>query len=177
MNKEFNLKSRKNAILNKDKFYNLTYNIKDKQKETTVSTGKNAFTLLELLVVILILGLLAGTVVPKIIGSATKAKVDLVCTNMAGAAQAVKMFKVDNGMYPETEEGFEALQTNPDSDKYSNYASTAYLEHLPTDSWGSKMVYLKVGNGFDIISYGADRREGGTDEYADIKYSNCHKDK
>ena len=177
MSKEFDLKSHKNNILNKNKYNNLTFNTKYKQKKIADIAEKNAFTLLELLVVILILGLLAGTVVPKIIGSATKAKVDLVCTNMAGAAQAVKMFKVDNGMYPETEEGFEALQTNPDPDKYSNYASTAYLEHLPTDSWGSKMIYIKVGNGFDIISYGADRREGGSDEYADIKYSNCHKDK
>ena len=177
MTKEFELKSHKNIMLNKNKVNNLTTEIKGKQKKIIGRTEKNAFTLLELLVVILILGLLAGTVVPKIIGSATKAKVDLVCTSMAGAAQAIKMFKVDNGMYPETEEGFEALQTNPDPDKYSNYATTAYLEHLPTDSWGAKMVYLKVGNGFDIISYGADKREGGTDEYADIKYSQCHKDK
>jgi general secretion pathway protein G len=136
-------------------------------------TSKKGFSLLELLVVILILGILAAAVVPKVVGAGDKAKVDLVCVNMKGAANALKMFKLDNGMYPETEEGFAALQANPDSDKYANYAPSAYLEKLPKDSWGAKMVYIKTGNAFDIISYGADRREGGTEEYSDIKYSGC----
>lgn len=148
---------------------NLTIYINKKYKTIT----KKAFSLLELLVVILILGLLAATVVPKIIGSSDQAKIDLVCVNMKGAANALKMFKLHNGMYPETEEGFAALQANPDTDKYPNYATSAYLEKLPKDSWGSKMVYIKTGNVFDIISYGADKKEGGTDEYADIKYSKC----
>ncbi|HHD82132.1 MAG TPA: type II secretion system protein GspG [Campylobacterales bacterium] len=148
---------------------NLTLNTNEKYKKTY----KKAFSLLELLVVILILGILAAAVVPRVVGAGDKAKVDLVCVNMKGAANALKMFKLDNGMYPETEEGFEALQANPDSDKYANYAPAGYLEKLPKDSWGSKMVYIKTGNAFDIISYGADRREGGTDEYADIKYSAC----
>ena len=173
MTKEFNLKSRKNGILNINKYNNLTNTTNTKQKKIIVSTTKNAFSLLELLVVILILGILAAAVVPKVVGAGDKAKVDLVCVNMKGAANALKMFKLDNGMYPETEEGFEALQSNPDSDKYTNYASSAYLEKLPKDSWGAKMVYIKTGNAFDIISYGADKREGGSDEYSDIKYSGC----
>ena len=136
-------------------------------------TAKEGFSLLELLVVILILGILAAAVVPKVVGAGDKAKVDLVCVNMKGAANALKMFKLDNGMYPETEEGFKALQANPDADKYANYASSAYLEKLPKDSWQSTMLYIKTGNTFDIISYGADRKEGGTEEYSDIKYSEC----
>ena len=148
---------------------NLTLYINKKYKTIT----KKAFTLLELLVVILILGLLASTVVPAILGSSEDAKRDLVCINMKGAANALKMFKLHNGMYPETEEGFSALQANPDTDKYPNYATSAYLEKLPKDSWGRKMVYLKTGNSFEIISYAADQKEGGTDENADIKYSNC----
>jgi general secretion pathway protein G len=136
-------------------------------------TRRKGFSLLELLVVILILGILAAAVVPKVVGAGDKAKVDLVCVNMKGAANALKMFKLDNGMYPETEEGFAALQSNPNADKYDNYASSAYLEKLPKDSWGAKMVYIKIANNFDIISYGADKREGGTEEYSDIKYSAC----
>lgn len=165
------LKRSKRMDLIKNKKNNLIY----KSKITREKTVKKAFSLLELLVVILILGILAAAVVPKVVGAGDKAKVDLVCVNMKGAANALKMFKLDNGMYPETEEGFEALQSNPDKDKYSNYASSAYLEHYPKDSWGNKMVYIKKGNKFDIISYGADKREGGTDEYADIKYSDCQK--
>ena len=148
---------------------NLTVYINKKYKTIT----KKAFSLLELLVVILILGLLAATVVPRIIGAGDQAKIDLVCVNMKGAANALKMFKLHNGMYPETEEGFSALQANPDTDKYPNYATSAYLEKLPEDSWGRKMVYLKTGNSFEIISYAADQKEGGTDENADIKYSKC----
>jgi len=146
-----------------------------KIKHSQEGTIKKAFSLLELLVVILILGILAAAVVPQVVGAGDKAKVDLVCVNMKGAANALKMFKLDNGMYPETEEGFEALQSNPDKDKYANYASSSYLENYPKDSWGAKMVYIKTGNKFDIISYGADKREGGTEEYADIKYSGCSK--
>ncbi len=171
MIEQMKLKTLKRIDLIKNKKNNLTY----KYKATREKTVKKAFTLLELLVVILILGILAAAVVPKVVGAGDKAKVDLVCVNMKGAANALKMFKLDNGMYPETEEGFEALQSNPDKDKYTNYASSAYLENYPKDSWGNKMVYIKTGNKFDIISYGADKREGGKDEYADIKYSECNK--
>ena len=171
MTKERELKALNNETLSFNKTYNLTNQIKLSQQKTT----KRAFSLLELLVVILILGILAAAVVPKVVGAGDKAKVDLVCVNMKGAANALKMFKLDNGMYPDTEEGFEALQSNPDPDKYPNYASSAYLEKLPKDSWKNKMIYIKTGNSFEIISYGADRREGGTDEYADIKYSECNK--
>ena len=171
MTKHIKLKREKTIHLIKFDKNDLTI----KTKYARETTAKKAFSLLELLVVILILGILAAAVVPKVVGAGDKAKVDLVCVNMKGAANALKMFKLDNGMYPETEEGFQALQSNPDSDKYSNYASSAYLENLPKDSWGAKMVYIKTGNAFDILSYGADKREGGTDEYSDIKYSGCNK--
>jgi len=169
MTKETVQKAQNVNILIDSETINLTNETKLKHQKTV----KKAFSLLELLVVILILGILASTVVPKIVGAGDKAKKDLVCVQMKGAANALKMFKLDNGMYPDTEEGFAALQSNPDSDKYPNYSSQAYLEKLPKDSWGAKMVYIKTGNKFDIISYGADRREGGTDEAADIKFSEC----
>ena len=102
-------------------------------------------------------------------------KRDLVCSSMRGNAQALKMFKLDNGVYPSTKEGLETLLSNPDVLKYPYYAPTAYLEHLPTDSWGTEIVYVKTEDGFELISYGADRREGGEDEYADIFYSECRK--
>lgn len=172
MTEEIKLEIEEKHTLRIYKIMNVTNKTKH-QHEKTVIGSKKGFSLLELLVVILILGILAAAVVPKVVGAGDKAKVDLVCVNMKGAANALKMFKLDNGMYPETEEGFEALMSNPDSDKYSNYASSAYLEKLPKDSWGAKMVYIKTGNAFDIISYGADKREGGTDEYSDIKYSGC----
>jgi general secretion pathway protein G len=136
---------------------------------------KKAFSLLELLVVILILGLLAAFVAPNLIGAGEKAKRDLVCTQMSSIAQALDMFKLDNGTYPETEEGLNALLSNPDPDKYPNYSTQPYLKKLPKDSWRQPFVYVKNGNSFDLISLGADRKEGGDGDGADIYYSRCQK--
>jgi len=136
---------------------------------------RHAFSLLELLVVILILGILAAFVAPNLIGAGEKAKRDLVCTQMASVGQALKMFKLDNGTYPDTEEGLQALMKNPDPDKYPNYSPKPYLEKLPKDSWKQPFVYLKKGDDFDLISLGADRKEGGEGEGADIYYSRCRK--
>ncbi len=134
---------------------------------------KSAFTLLELLVVILILGLLAAFVVPNIVGAGDKAKRDLVCTQMHSIANALDMFKMDNGTYPDTEEGLKALISNPDPDKYPTYSSKPYLKRLPKDSWGQPFQYVKMGDKFELISFGADRKEGGSGDAADIKYSQC----
>jgi len=150
----------------------LTKNLTGKINSKHQKTSRKAFSLLELLVVILILGILAAAVVPNIIGAGDKAKVDLTYVNMKGAENALKMFKLDNGMYPDTEEGFAALLSNPDTDKYPNYNTVSpYLERFPKDAWQGKMIYMKTGNSFDIISYGADRREGGTEVAADLKFS------
>ncbi len=123
--------------------------------------------------IILVFPVFAAFVVPTVPCAGEKVKIDLVCVNMRGNAQALKMFKLDNGVFPSTKEGNEALLSNPDILKYPNYAVDAYLYKLPKDSWGGKMVYLKIKDGFELISYGADRREGGEDEYADIYYSEC----
>ena len=136
---------------------------------------KAAFTLLELLVVILILGLLAAFVVPNIIGAGDKAKRDLVCSQMGSVSSALDMFKMDNGMYPDTEEGLKALVSNPDADKYPAYSSKPYMKRVPKDSWGQPIQYIKTDNGFDLISFGPDRKEGGSGDNADIKYSDCNK--
>jgi len=150
----------------------LTKNLTGKINSKHQKTSRKAFSLLELLVVILILGILAAAVVPRVVGAGDKAKVDLTYVNMSGAKNALKMFKLENGVYPETEEGFEALLSNPDTDKYPNYRTgTSYLEKLPKDAWQGKMIYIKTGDSFDIISYGADRKEGGTGFAADLRLS------
>jgi general secretion pathway protein G len=136
---------------------------------------RNAFSLLELLVVILILGILAAFVAPNLIGKGEQAKRDLVCVQMNSAGQALDMFKLDNGVYPETEEGLEALISNPDPDKYPNYRSTPYMKSLPKDSWQNTFGYLKNENGYELISFGADRKEGGNGDAEDIFLSKCRK--
>lgn len=138
---------------------------------------RKAFSLIELLIVIAILGLLVGLIGPALIDQFGKAKRDLTCTQMGGISQTLDMFKLDNGVYPSTDEGLEALISNPDADKYPNYSSTPYFQKgkMPKDSWKRKFEYISAGNDFDLISLGADGKEGGEGESADIYLSKCQK--
>lgn len=136
---------------------------------------RNAFSLMELMIVIVILGLLASFVMPNILGQSEKAKKGLVCTQMESIKNTLRMFKVDNGTYPTTEEGLEALAKNPSEEKYKNYAEGSYFTDaiLPRDSWGNNFVYLNEEGELEIISLGADGAEGGKEEGADITLSQC----
>ncbi len=139
--------------------------------------SKKGFSLIEIMIVIIILGLLASVVLPNLMGTAGEAKQKLVCIQMKNVSEALKMFKLDNGLYPETEEGLNTLVTNPDEEKYPNYAGKGYFEegNMPKDPWKRKFIYVKSENGYDLISLGADAKEGGVDEARDIRYSECQK--
>jgi len=139
------------------------------------SVGRAGFSLIELLIVIVILGGLVAVVAPGLMDSADQAKRDTVCLKMNDIGKRLDMFKLDNGVYPETEEGLEALLSNPDSEKYPNYRAKPYLKKLPKDSWRTPFVYLKTGEGFDLISFAADRKEGGEENNRDIRFSECNK--
>ena len=84
------------------------------------------------------------------------------------------MFSLDNGSYPDTEEGFAALLSNPDAEKYPNYRAKPYLKKLPKDSWRTAFIYIKKGDDIEIISFGSDRKEGGEDNGKDILFSQCN---
>ncbi len=147
----------------------MTKAIKEQKKR------RDAFSLLELLVVILILGILAAFVAPNLIGKGEQAKRDLVCIQMSSVSGTLDMFKLDNGMYPETEEGLQALLSNPDPERYPNYREAPYMTSMPKDSWQNQFGYLKNENRFELISFGADRKEGGSGEAEDIFFSKCKK--
>jgi len=138
--------------------------------------SKSAFTLIELMIVIVILGLLAAMVIPNLTGKGEEAKRKLVCVQMKSIYNgALDMFKVDNSTYPTTEEGIEALVKNPDPQKYSNYSSSGYFKDnkLPKDSWGRKFIYMNNDGKVELVSLGADGKEGGEKEAADIKLTQC----
>lgn len=136
---------------------------------------KKAFSLIELMIVIIILGLLASMVMPNLIGKADDAKRKLVCIQMNSVFEALKMFKLDNGVYPSMKEGLGALSTNPNPEFYVNYASSGYIEgqKLPKDSWGTLFIYINKEGVIELISFGADRKEDGKGEGADIRFSEC----
>jgi len=137
---------------------------------------RKGFTLIELMIVIVILGLLAAMVMPSLTGKGEEAKRNLVCVQMKSIYNgALDMFKISNSVYPSTEEGLEALTSNPDEEKYPNYSRSGYFKDnkMPKDSWGSKFIYINDDGIVELISLGADRREGGKDEASDIKMSEC----
>lgn len=135
--------------------------------------SKKGFTLIELLVVILILGLLAGIVGPRLFGHTDEAKQTTAKLQIENLSSALKMYKVDNGFYPSTEQGLQALVTAPSSGNIpKKWKKGGYLEkrQVPKDPWGNAYVYLSPGiNGdFDISSYGADGAPGGEEGDKDI---------
>jgi general secretion pathway protein G len=136
---------------------------------------RTGFSLIELLIVIVILGGLVAVVAPGLMDSADQAKRDTVCLKMNDLKKRLDMFKLDNGVYPDTEEGFNALLGNPDQDKYPNYRAKPYLKKLPKDSWRTEFIYLNKGDEVEIISFASDRKEGGEDGGKDILFSNCNK--
>ena len=142
------------------------------QKHTELRAG---FSLIELLIVIVILGGLVAVVAPGLMDAADGAKRDTVCLKMNDLGKRLDMFKLDNGNYPETEEGFQALLSNPDADKYPNYRAKPYLKKLPKDSWKTPFIYIRKGSEFELISFAADRKEGGEESNKDILFSECSK--
>ena len=129
------------------------------------------FTLIELLVVIVILGILASIVVPQFMGEPHKARVVQATLQIENFSTALKRFYLDNGYYPATEQGLEALKKKPSIGRIpKKYPNEGYMNKIPKDPWDNEYVYISPGmhGPFDLASYGADGEEGGTDENADI---------
>jgi general secretion pathway protein G len=131
------------------------------------------FTLIELMVVIVILGILAGLIVPRIMGRPEEARRTKARVQMEGIETALKLYKLDNGIYPSTEQGLQALVEPPSTGVLPRkWREGGYLEKgkVPKDPWGNDYVYLSPGlhGEFDIISYGADGQPGGEGAAADI---------
>jgi general secretion pathway protein G len=135
--------------------------------------ANRGFTLIELMVVIIILGILAMWVAPKIMsrpGQARQVKARLDIQNLENA---LKLFKLDNGTYPTTEQGLQALVEKPGTGTVpKNWKTGGYLEkgRVPKDPWGNDFVYLSPGlkSDLDIISYGLDGVPGGEEENKDV---------
>lgn len=129
------------------------------------------FTLIELLVVVVILGVLAALVVPKVMSRPDEARIVAARQDISAILQALKLYRLDNGRYPSTEQGLQALVTKPATEPLpSNWKSGGYLDKLPKDPWGSPYQYLYPGvkGEMDVFSYGADRQAGGEGADADI---------
>jgi len=129
------------------------------------------FTLIELMVVLVILGVLAAMIAPKIMNRPDEARVMAATQDIASVLQALKLYRLDNMRYPSTEQGLQALVTKPTIEPVpGNWKSGGYLEKLPKDPWGTPYLYLNPGRHgeIDVYSLGPDGQPGGEGKDADI---------
>lgn len=129
------------------------------------------FTLIEILVVIVILGILAGLIVPRIMDRPDQARIVAAKADIAAIMNALKLYKLDNGVYPSAEQGLQALVKLPERGEIPrNWKQGGYLERLPKDPWGTDYQYLNPGlsGEIDVVSLGADGKPGGEGTAADI---------
>jgi general secretion pathway protein G len=132
---------------------------------------QHGFSLVEILVVLVILGLLVSVVAPTVLNRADEARVQKVKADFANIETALKLYRLDNFVYPTTEQGLEALVEPSGLDPIPrNFKQGGYLERLPVDPWGRPYLYLSPGeNGeFDLYSLGADGLSGGEDQNMDL---------
>ena len=129
------------------------------------------FTLIEIMVVIVILGILASLVVPKIMSRPDDARLIAARQDISSLTQALKLYRLDNQNYPTTEQGLAALVQKPTSPPIpNNWKSGGYVDRLPKDPWGNDFQYLSPGlkGEIDVFSLGADGAPGGEGNNADI---------
>jgi general secretion pathway protein G len=133
--------------------------------------GDAGFTLIEIMVVIAIIGILATLIVPKIMGRPDEARATAAKHDVGTLVQAFKLYRLDIGRYPTTEQGIRALVEKPTSEPVpQNWKAGGYLDSIPKDPWGNPYQYANPGTHgeIDVFSYGSDGKPGGTGNDADI---------
>ena len=131
--------------------------------------GNTGFTLIELMIVVVILGLLATIIMPKILDRPEQARRMKAKVDIRGIESALALFKTDTGRFPTTSEGLDVLVSNQG---IKGYNADGYLDKVPSDPWGTKYVYISPGvnsRDYDLKSYGQDGESGGAEDSADIE--------
>lgn len=129
------------------------------------------FTLIEIMVVMVILGLLVAIVGPNIMGRSDQARVTVAETQLNNIESALDLYRMDNSHYPSTQQGLEALVSRPSgSPEPRNWNTDGYMKSVPQDPWGNEYQYVSPGTEgpYDLYSYGSDGQEGGEGDAADL---------
>ncbi len=131
--------------------------------------NQSGFTLIEIMVVVVILGVLGALIVPNIIGVPDEARVEAAKSDIQTIGSALEMYRLDNSIYPSTEQGLDALVEEPTGfPEPRKWGPEPYLKKLKTDPWDEPYYYISEDRNYEIYSYGADRKEGGEGVDADI---------
>ena len=129
------------------------------------------FTLVEIMLVVVIIGVIAALFVPNLIGRSDQARRTAAMTDLRSVGATLDMYRLDNAHYPSTDQGLEALVNKPGGlPEPMNYTPGGYARKVPTDPWQNPYVYINAGDTFELYSLGADGKEGGEGSAADIHY-------
>jgi len=142
------------------------------KRQQSRSHSERGFTLIEIMVVVVILGILAAVVVPRFMNRPDEARRTRAAVDIKAVEAALGMFKLDNGFYPTTEQGLAALVQKPTIGRIPvKFAEDGYLKKVPVDPWGRVYAYLAPGahGPYDLLSYGGDGAPGGEGDDADIE--------
>ncbi|MGO1749665.1 MAG: type II secretion system major pseudopilin GspG [Marinobacter sp.] len=140
-------------------------------KNLSAPQASRGFTLIEIMVVMVILGLLVAIVAPNIMGRSDQAKVTVAETQLTNISKALDIYRLDNSHYPSTQQGLDALKSKPTgSPEPKNWSPDGYMKNIPQDPWSNDFQYVSPGTegAYDLYSYGSDGQEGGDGDAADI---------
>jgi general secretion pathway protein G len=135
-------------------------------------TATQGFTLIEIMVVVVIIGILGALIVPNVISRPDEARVAAARLGVQQVGNALEYYRLDNGFYPSTDQGLEALVDQPSGfPEPKKWNEEGYLNNVPEDPWGELYLYFNEDRNIDVYSFGADRQEGGEGIDADIRLS------
>lgn len=147
------------------------------QRQPTGRTDRSArrsrgLTLIEIMVVVIIIGILVSVIAPNVMGRPDTARREVTRSDLLAIGNALDMYRLDNGAYPSTDQGLDALIAKPSGfPEPRNWGPEPYLKKMPVDQWGNDFVYVSDGGSFELASLAADGEEGGEDEAADLAYA------
>lgn len=139
---------------------------------TGLRQRSSGFTLIEIMMVVIIVGILVAVIVPNVVGRDDVARRVVTENDLRAIGNALDLYRLDNRSYPSTDQGLEALVNKPSGfPEAKNWGPDPYLRRYPMDQWGNDFVYVSDGSSFELRSLAADGEEGGDGDGADIDYA------